>query len=176
MTSAPRRFLWIPVPAGLRALLEQSAVQWQRLSARERLGVQLALIALATLAVVAVGLTPALRTLKQAPIQQAQLRAQLQVMQTQAAEALALRDQPPVTAEQAQQALKAATERLGNGSTLDLQGPQARVSLREVEGETLRRYLLEIRSSARARPLEAQLQRGPRGYNGSLLLQLGSAP
>ncbi|MBH9552408.1 type II secretion system protein GspM [Inhella gelatinilytica] len=176
MNASPLRFLGWPVPAAVRPGFETLQAHWQRLAPRERLGLQVALAALGLLLLVSVAVNPAFKTLRQAPNQQAQLRHQLQAMQEQAAEAAVLRSRPTVPAEQAQQALKAATEQLGSGSTVELQGGQARVVLREVEGEALRRYLADLRSTARARPVEAQLQRGPRGYNGSLLLQLGSQP
>jgi general secretion pathway protein M len=38
----------------------------------------------------------------------------------------------------------------------------------------LQAWLTEVRSAARARPVEAQLQRGPTGFSGSIVLSLGS--
>jgi general secretion pathway protein M len=42
----------------------------------------------------------------------------------------------------------------------------------------LRDWLAEVRSSARARPLEANLARGPLGYSGSIVVALpgGTGP
>jgi general secretion pathway protein M len=37
----------------------------------------------------------------------------------------------------------------------------------------LQGWLGEVRSAARARPVEAQLTRGPKGYAGTLVLTLG---
>lgn len=167
-------------PGPLTALTAHPALQrllqqWKAMAPRERAGVQLAAWALALLLLVLVGLQPALRTLKQAPVQLAQLDAQLQQVQQQSAEAQALRQLPAVPAAQAQQALKAATEFLGTGAKLDLQGERARVSVTELSAEALTRWLAEVRASARARPIEANLQRGPRGYSGQITLALGSA-
>ena len=57
-----------------------------------------------------------------------------------------------------------------------LQGERATVTLNGVDGATLRSFLTEARSNARARPVEAQLVRGPKGYDGTLVLAIGGAP
>ena len=44
-----------------------------------------------------------------------------------------------------------------------------------VAPEALRAWLTEARSGARARPVEAQLQRGPLGYTGTISLTLGGS-
>lgn len=162
------------LPAALQPAWARAQQQWQGLAERERLGLQLAGAALLVLAVYWLGIQPAWRTLRQGPAQAAQLEAQLQQMQQWAAEAQALRQLPAVPPAQAQQALKAATDFLGTGARLDVQGERARVSVNELSGEALSRWLAEVRSSARARPIEAQLQRGPRGYSGHIVLALGS--
>lgn len=161
------------LPAALQPALVRARQQWQALAPRERLGLQGAAAALVLLALVWLGIQPAWRTLRQAPEQQARLEAQLQQMQQWAAEAQALRQLPPVPAAQAQQALQAATAFLGPAARLDLQGERARVSVTDLNGEALSRWLAEVRSSARARPIEAQLQRGPQGYSGHIVLALG---
>ena len=43
-----------------------------------------------------------------------------------------------------------------------------------LDGEDLADWLADVRSAARARPIEAQLSRGPDGFRGSLVLQLGA--
>lgn len=161
------------LPTALQPAWARARQQWQGLAPRERLGLQLAAAALLVLALFWLGIQPAWRTLRQGPAQSAQLEAQLQQMQQWAAEAQQLRQLPAVPPAQAQQALKAATDFLGPGARLDLQGERARVSVSELNGEALNRWLAEVRSSARARPIEAQLQRGPRGYSGHIVLALG---
>jgi len=161
------------LPAALQPAWGRARQQWQALAPRERLGLQLAALAVTLLALVWLGIQPAWRTLRQAPQQLAQLEVQLQQVQQWAAEAQQLRQLPPVPAAQAQQALQAATAFLGPAARLDIQGERARVSVNELNGEALSRWLAEVRSSARARPIEAQLQRGPQGYSGHIVLALG---
>ena len=71
-------------------------------------------------------------------------------------------------------ALKAATTRLGDKARLTVQGERATVTVSGINGDTLRSFLTEVRGSARARPVEAQLVRNARGYDGTLVLSLGS--
>lgn len=150
--------------------------RWRGLAARERRLVQLMLAALALLLLWLVLLQPALRVLREAPARLQGLEAQLQLMQQWADEAQQLRATPPLNAEQSSAALKAATDRLGNKARLQLQGDRAIVTLNGVGSGALRDWLAEVRSGARARPVEAQLTRGPQGFNGSVVLNLGGAP
>ena len=71
---------------------------------------------------------------------------------------------------------RSATERLGAQGKLLLQGDRATLTLTGVDPEALRTWLSEARSGARARPVDAQLQRGAAGYSGTLSLTLGAAP
>ncbi|MBB5203275.1 general secretion pathway protein M [Inhella inkyongensis] len=157
----------------LRDARTQAQQQWQALAPRERLGVLAAGLVLGLALLVGWGLLPALKTLREAPAQRAALDAQLQQMQAWAAEAKALRQLPAVAPAQAQQALQAATELLGPGAKLQVQGERAALSFSEAQGEALGRWLAEVRTSARARPIEAQLTRGAKGYAGRIVLSLG---
>ena len=74
----------------------------------------------------------------------------------------ALRTLPPVPAAQAAQALQAASEHLGSGARLTITGERAVLTLTGISSEALQAWLGEARSAARARPVEAQLQRGPK--------------
>ena len=70
-------------------------------------------------------------------------------------------------------ALKAATDRLGTAAKLSVQGDRAVVTLDGVGSAALRAWLTEVRSSARVRPLEADLEEVEPGvYNGSIALAL----
>lgn len=161
----------------LQQALRPLQVHWQGLGARERGLLQLAGAALALLALWSLAVQPALRTLSQAPAQLAQLDTQLQRMQHLAAEARELREQPVVPAGQALQALQAASERLGAAGRLSITGERAVLSLNGIDSATLQGWLDEVRGAARARVVEANLQRGPRGYGGSITLALaGAAP
>jgi general secretion pathway protein M len=149
---------------------------WSTLAKRERSLVTLALVVLVLGLLWSVAVYPAWRTLQRAPAELDQLDAQLQQMQVLAAEAQQLRDTPPVAPAQAQASLKAATERLGPSGKLALQGDRAVLTLTGAEPRQLREWLAEVRAGARARPVEATLQRGAQGFTGSLVVQLGAAP
>ena len=77
---------------------------------------------------------------------------------------------PPVPPAQSAVALKAASDRLGDKAKLSLQGERAVLTLNGVGAEALRSWLAEVRSGARARPIDAQLTRGPQGFTGTLVV------
>ncbi|QPF72514.1 type II secretion system protein M [Roseateles sp. DAIF2] len=168
------RFLDADSPAGQRWIALQN--HWQALGARERGLLQLAGAALGLLLLWSVAVQPALRILRQTPAQLTQLDAQLQTMQALALETRELRAQPMVPASQARQALQAASEHLGTSARLNVSGDRAVLSLNGVGSEALQSWLAEVRGAARARPVEASLQRGPQGYSGTIVLALGTAP
>jgi general secretion pathway protein M len=137
------------------------------------MGVTLAGVTIAIALVWVVGIAPALRALREAPAHINALDLQLQSMQRMAMEARELRGAAPVPATQAAQALKSATDRLGDKGRLAVQGDRATLTLNGVTGEMLRAWLTEARSGARARPVEAQLTRGPQGYAGTIVMSIG---
>lgn len=163
----------LPLPAPLRALQTEAAQRWAAMPPRERMGITLAGVCIGIALVWMVGVAPALRTLREAPVQIDALDVQLQSMQRMALEARELRGAAPVPAVQAAQALKSATDRLGEKGRLSVQGDRATLTLNGVTGETLRAWLTEARSGARARPVEAQLTRGPQGYAGTIVVSIG---
>lgn len=148
---------------------------WRGLAVRERRGLSLAAVALGLYIVLAVAVLPAWRTIARAPAELDALEAQLQTMQRLANEAQQLRAAPPVNAEQAAAALKAATERLGDKGRLSMQGDRAVLTLNGASTSQLRGWLAEARSGARARPLEANLSRAGSGYSGTLVVAVGGA-
>lgn len=164
-----------PNESGPSSVFGGLARWWGALALRERRAVAATgvLAALALLWLLA--LAPALRTLARAPAQIDAAELQLQNMQRQAAEARELRAAAPIPPEQAGAALKAATERLGEGARLQLTGDRAVLTVNGVGVSALRDWLAEARAGARARPTEANLARGPRGLSGTLVLALGSA-
>lgn len=163
------------LPAGLATLRQQADAWWRGRSARERQALLLVALVLALLLVWSTLVRPALTSVRAAPAQLDQLDAELQQMQRVAAESAALRSTAPVSAAQAGLALKAASERLGDRGRLNLQGDRATLTLNGVGPDALRGWLTEARSGARARPVEAQLQRGPQGYNGTITVALAGA-
>lgn len=156
-----------------RQLQAQAQTQWQALGERERLALTVVAALLGLLLAWSVLLAPALRTLKTAPGELELAELQLQQMQAQAQEARLLRAAPPVPPAQAEAALKASVEHLGAAARLNVTGDRAIVTLNGIAPSALQAWLGEVRAAARARPVEAQLTRGPKGYSGNLVLSLG---
>jgi general secretion pathway protein M len=150
------------------------ALRWKALARRERLAVGIAGVAIVLLVAWLLLVQPALRTLRAAPGQLDAVDAQMQQLQRMAGEARGLRGAPPVPAAQATQALRASLSMLGDNVKLAITGDRATLSLSGVDGEDLADWLADVRSAARARPIEAQITRGPDGFSGSLVLQLGA--
>jgi general secretion pathway protein M len=106
------------------------------------------------------------------PAQRAVLDGQFAAMQAQAQEARELRALPPLAPEQADAALRAATARLGAGARLTPGGERVSVALTGVDAAALTAWLAEVRSGARARVVELQLNRSGSGYSGNVVLAL----
>ena len=84
---------------------------------------------------------------------------------------------PAVVASQGALALQAASDHLGDVAKLSISGDRAVLTVTGIASEPLLAWLGEVRSAARARPVQAQLQRGPKGYSGTIVLALnGAAP
>lgn len=166
----------LALPAPLVNLRQRSTTWWRALSRRDRRLARLGAFAVAVVALWGLGVQPALRTLREAPLAIERLDAELQQMQLLAAESASLRAAPPVAPAQGATALKAAVARLGDKARLAIQGERATVTVSGVDGAMLRSLLAESRSAARARPVEAQLVRGAKGYDGTLVFSLGGPP
>lgn len=159
--------------ASLNVLRGQILSRWQAMALRERQMITAAAWLLGLTLLVLVGVRPALRTLQQAPVQLSEVNATLDDMKRQADEAKALRQLPPVPPAQAQAALQSATERLGPAATLSIQADRVVIKFVKVPGGQLAEWLSEVRSGARARPLEANLaETEPGAYSGSVTLAL----
>ena len=148
---------------------------WQSLAPRERQMVVAVGVVLVVLVVWLLAVQPALRTLRETPVELDRLDLQLQQMQLAAIESETLRSASPVPAAQAADALRAATERLGGKGKISIQGDRATLSFTAVPVAGLRVWLGEARSGARARPVEAQLLKAVGGYSGSISLTLPGA-
>ncbi|MFO1326430.1 MAG: type II secretion system protein GspM [Rubrivivax sp.] len=157
----------------LAPALQPLRAWYGQLAPRERLALKAAawIVGLGALWMLAV--QPAWRTLRATPARLQTLERQLQSMQVQAAEARELRALPALPRPQALAALRGAAERLG-GATLVEQGDRVVVTLQAVSGQRLREWLGEVRASARARAVEAQLTRDDAGLSGTLILVLGA--
>ena len=165
----------ITLPPAVTAWRSAARARWQALAPRERQLVAIASSVVGLFIVWLVFVQPALRTVREAPVQLDRLDTQLQQMQRLAAESRDLRNATPLSAAQSAMALKAATDRLGEKGRLALQGDRAILTLTNVSGEQLRGWLSEARSGAHARPVEAQLTRGQQGYNGTVVVSLGGS-
>ena len=152
----------------------QLAVRYAALAPRERVMVAGMAGAIAFLVVWLIFVRPAWNTLDLAPAQRAQADAELLQMQGIAAEARRLRTLPPVPQSVAAQVLTAATADLGGKAKLSVQGDRAILSVTGATGEDLRKWLIQARGGARARPIEAALVRAGDGYNGTLTVAIGA--
>jgi len=157
----------------LQALRAQADGAWRARAPRERIALAAAALVLLVLVVWALLVAPALATLRSAPQQLESLEGQLLQMRSMAAEVRELRNTTPVAAAQSGLAVKAAAERYGDKVRLTLQADRALVTLVNASPEQLRALLVEMRSAARARAVEAQLTRVPAGYSGTLVFDLG---
>jgi general secretion pathway protein M len=161
---------------GLTSLRQQLGTWWRARTPRERQAVTVVGLVILIFVAWTTFVQPALRTIQEAPGQLDRLDAQYQQMQRGALESTALRGAPRVSPSQAATALRAATDRLGDRARLSMQGDRATITLTGVTPEALRGWLSEARSGARARPVDAQLQRGTNGYGGTIGVTLGGTP
>jgi len=150
--------------------------RWQALAPRERLLVTWAAWAVGLAALWTWGLQQPLQAGRQAQASLERLDEQWLVMQRQAAEAQALKTVAPLPAGQAEQALQAATARLGTRGKLSRQGARAVLTVEGVSPSELQAWWAEARAGARARPLEMQLSRNERGLTGTVTVALGETP
>ncbi|MEO8542753.1 MAG: type II secretion system protein GspM [Burkholderiaceae bacterium] len=146
---------------------------WSGLAARERRLVLLALGMVLLALTWALVLAPALRTARAAPAQSDRLDQQLQVMQAMAAQARDLKGRPVVRREDALRVLQSTlAQRLGAGAQLTPAGERVTVTLSGVAPELLAPWLGQARSAARVVVVQARLNRGSAGWDGSIVLQL----
>lgn len=143
----------------LGPVLSHGMVRWQAASVRERRSLMLAAAVVGLYLLWALGLQPALRTLRSAPERLAELDAQWQQMQRLAQEAGDLRQLPAISPSEAEAALNAASTRLGPTTRLQMAGDRVTVSFSEINPADLQAWLSEVRGAARARVVEATLQR-----------------
>jgi general secretion pathway protein M len=162
------------LPPQLAGLRTQVQAFWRLRAPRERLILGSALLVIGVAIVWLVAVQPALRSVREAPAQLDQLDAQLHQMQRLALESKMLRDPVQISPGQAESALKAATERLGDAARLTVQGDRATLTVTGVQGAALRAWLGEARSAAHARAIDAQLLRNPQGYAGSVIVSFGA--
>jgi general secretion pathway protein M len=158
----------------LQSMRQEWQTRWAAMAPRERQMATIAAWVAALALLVLVGIRPAWRTLSQTPAQLKEVDAQLDQMKRLADEAQVLRLRPPVPPAQSEAALKSATDRLGAGARLVMQGDRATLTLTKVSGDALASWLEEARGAARAKPLEAGLmQVSPGVYSGNIVVVMG---
>ncbi len=158
-----------------RSGLADARHRWHKLAPRERTLVSVAAAVVGAALLYGLAISPALRTAREAPARTADLDAQLQSMQSMAVESKELRGAPRMAMSQATAALKATTDTLGAAGRLSVVGDRATLTLTNASGDQLRRWLLDARTTARVRPVEATLTRGSAGFSGSVVVAF-SAP
>jgi len=163
------------INARVVAWRQQAGELWRARSQRDRTAIVVMAAVLGAFVLWTLGVAPAWQMLQSAPSQLESLDTQLLQMRTMAAEVRELRNTAPIAAAQAGVAMKAAAERHGDKVRLTLQADRALVTFTGASPEQLRALLVEARSAARARPVEAQLTRGANGFNGTLVLSLGAS-
>lgn len=134
--------------------------RWKSLGAREQTLVLVAagVVLLALLWWVA--LAPAIKTLRTAPAAHAALDRELQRMRTLQQEALELQKVPRTEGAEAARSLQTSvTQQLGASAQLNVVGDRATLSLKPTAAQTLAPWLAQVRSTARAVPIEAKLVR-----------------
>lgn len=147
--------------------------RWTAMSARERLYVGVGAALVGTVAVYVLAIRPAWQVVREAPTRIAELDVELQHMRRLAAETKELRGTPRTAPTQAAGALKSATDPLGSAGRLTIAGDRATLTLTQANSEQLRRWLIDARSAARVRTVEATLSRSPSGgYSGSIVVAM----
>lgn len=105
-------------------------------------------------------LAPALKTLRSAPQQHQALDAQLQQMKRLQAQATQMQSQPVLDQDAARRALDAAVkQRLGATTQVNVVGDRATVILKGVPADAIAPWLAQVRTNARALPVEVKLNR-----------------
>ncbi len=164
-----------PPESAASQVITEALGRWQAMGLRERRALSLTGALILVFSVWAIALQPALQTLAKAPAELDRLEVQLQEMYRMMGESRELRGIAPVSATQAIASMQSATDRLGQQGRVTIQGDRITLTLINASPEALKEWLLEVRSAARARPLEAQLNRSITGYSGTILLVMGSS-
>ena len=162
----------------LASTLAPLQARWTSLERRERTLVSATLWLVALALLWWIGVSPALRTLRQADAQQRGLAAQVQKMQRLQGQAQSIQAQPKISRDEALRALESSVKRMGTAAQLSVAGDRATVTLRNAPADQLAQWLSQARVNARALPGEARLVRstanpgGPAAWDGTVVLSL----
>jgi len=136
------------------------AQRWEILSPREQSLLSWGASLLAVAVVWWLALAPALRTVREAPAQQAAVDAQWQQLKDLQAQAQSLQQQPRMSQAEALRALQnTTTELLATRAQVQTVGDRITVTLQAVPAPALATWLAQVRTQARAVPVQAHLQR-----------------
>lgn len=163
-------------PGRLAALRATAQARWQALAPREQWALTWAAWVVGLALLWLVGIRQPWTQGLEAQARLAKLDEQWLVMQQQAAQVQALKALPPVPGGQAEQALQAATSRLGARGRLTRQGDRALLTVEGATTSELQAWWAEARAGARARVVEMQLARSERGLTGTLTVTWGDTP
>ena len=123
-----------------------------------------------------VALAPALRTLQEAPAQQALLDQKTQHMLALQTQANALQQRGKVSRADALQWLDRHLDTLGEDAQISVQDDRVRLRLQKAPPDALAQWLVQAREQALVLPIDAQLQRSapPNAtfWRGSMTLRL----
>lgn len=159
-------------PAAASGAFVGAKSAWAKLGSRERRLVSIVGTLVAALLLWLLAVRPAWTSANDAATRLPTLDAQLKNMQRLAVESKELRSAPRLAATQAAAALKTATDTLGAAGKLTPAGERATLTLTNATGEQIQRWLVDARTTARARTLEAKLTRSGTGYSGTIVVAL----
>jgi general secretion pathway protein M len=172
MTMSFKKQSWLDRFPALHQAWTQGQARWGRLAQREQRLVTWTLVGLGALIFWNWLIAPPLQTLQTTQARLAQMDREWAQMQFDASQVRTLRSAAPVSPDEAEAALRAASERLGANARLTLQGERATLQLTGIAGTALAAWLAEVRLGARARPTEANLSRANGVYSGSVIVTL----
>ncbi|TAG26566.1 MAG: type II secretion system protein M [Burkholderiales bacterium] len=159
-----------------KTALSGLAERWGLLAPRERWALGSAGTLIFAALLWWIGISPALKQLRQASEATPQLDAQLQLMRAQASEATTLKAQRALSYDESLRSLEGSMKTLGTGASLNVSDARASITLRAVNGDALAAWLAQVRSNARLVPSELRLKKNatatPTSWDGSVVLNL----
>jgi general secretion pathway protein M len=134
--------------------------RWAALQPREKTLVLASAVLVLAALLWWLALAPALKTLRAAPQQHQALDAQLQQMKRLQAQATQMQSQPVLDQDASRRALDAAVkQRLGATTQVNVVGDRATIILKAVPADAIAPWLAQVRTNARALPVEVKLNR-----------------
>lgn len=146
---------------------------WVHLGVRDRRSLTLAAWVIGLYFIGGIAIRPAWQVLQKASLEITRLENQGQQLTQMAQETRELREVLPVTRAQSLASIQSATDRLGAQGRISVLGNQATLTLTGVTPQALQHWLREVRSAARARPVEVELSRTGQVYSGTIKLTIG---